>query len=316
MAVRIRKLHRRESPVRSLLLLHHLHIHTKLFQDRTHRHVSASVKRCVGDLYLRGSEYLGPSQGCLDHIKVCPVDAFGNAFKNSLRPRFFLAYILYVRSFHAVCKLCNAHVVRRRDLPAVRPVDLVSIVFARVMRCSDYDSGGTLQMANCKGEHRNRMKRIIQVCLDPVGCQDKRCRERKLLRVMPRVVCDRDGRGFERRKVLTEPLCDLPNHERIDSVRASPDHTAHSRSPERKGCVEPLVKLVDVVLFNQILDFASKKVVLLILNVSSSLFQDLILLFYTDIHNLPLFLLQYTNHSPRRANKQEAGKPSPIFLHY
>ena len=78
---------------------------------------------------------------------------------------------LYCRQiFNSQNFFCNAFVMRRCKLCAIFPVYLVTIVFRRVVACSDIDTCYAAQLTYCKGQFRCWTKGFKLICLDTVCC--------------------------------------------------------------------------------------------------------------------------------------------------
>ena len=66
-----------------------------------------------------------------------------------------------------------------RNLRAILPITLVTVVLRRVMTGRDHDTGDTAQLPQCKGQFRCGTQRIKHISPDPVGRQTKRRLVRK-----------------------------------------------------------------------------------------------------------------------------------------
>jgi len=65
---------------------------------------------------------------------------------------------------------CNTFIMRRCKLCAIFPVYLVTIVFRRVVACSDIDTCYAAQLTYCKGQLWCWTKRLKLICLDAICC--------------------------------------------------------------------------------------------------------------------------------------------------
>ena len=177
--LRVRIADCREIPVRKLLLRYYIYIlKSKLFKDPSGRDIAGSVKRCVNDLQIPAL--------CLDRIhmddlflKLCHVsiiDSLSDHFEKSCLYCVFLVHGLYGIPVGDCLYLAHdTGIMRWCDLRAVLPVNLVSVVFRRIVAGCYVDTCHTAQMTYCKGKLRCRTKCLKDISLDPVCCQAKCC---------------------------------------------------------------------------------------------------------------------------------------------
>ena len=184
----------------------------------------------------------------------------------------------------------------RCDLSAIRPVDLITVVYAWIVACCDNDSRCRLEIPYGKGEHRYRMKRIIKICPYSVCSEDKGCRVCEFIAVVPAVVGNDAGRTLNLLQIICKPLGDLADHECVDPVRPPSDDATHSRSAECQSRIEAVIEVVPVLSLQSLLDFRSESLGLLTSDIGLRLLKNVFLHFLTNVH-LSSLLSQNTSIS-------------------
>ena len=108
----------------------------------------------------------------LQRLDIRIIDVFSD---HLIEPLLFCLFFLHGIHLCIVCHSLylshDAGVMRRCDLCAVLPVNLVAVVLRRVVAGGDVDAGDTMQCADCKGQLRCRTQRFKHISLDAVGCQ-------------------------------------------------------------------------------------------------------------------------------------------------
>ena len=177
--LRVRIADCREISVWKFLFRYYVYVlKSKLFQDSSGRDITSSVKWCVNDLEVLAL--------CLDGIhmddlflKLCHVsivNSLSDHLEKSCLHCFFFIHGLYGIPVGDCLNLTHdSGVMRWCDLCTVFPVNLVSVVFRRVMAGCYVDTCNASQMTYCKGKLRCRAKCLEDVSLDSVSCQAKCC---------------------------------------------------------------------------------------------------------------------------------------------
>ena len=177
--LRVRIADCREISVWKFLFRYYVYVlKSKLFKDSSGRDITGSVKRCVNDLEVLAL--------CLDGIhmddlflKLCHIsiiNSLSNHFEKTCLHCFFLVHGLYGIPVGDCLYLAHDPCIMRWcDLCAIFPVNLVSVVFRRVMAGCYVDTCNASQMTYCKRKLRCRTKCLKDIRLNSVSCQAKRC---------------------------------------------------------------------------------------------------------------------------------------------
>ena len=174
--------------------------------------------------------------------------------KQSPRRRFFLGDTL---NFPEIGNFMNFFydqlIVRRYDLPAVRPIHFITVVLGGIMACRDHDSRGCLARAHRKRQFGRRAQPVEQEHLNPVRAEDQRRIERKFRRHFSAVIRDRNRGGGRRirrrtrldcfRQVIAVSLCRFCYRVDIHPVRPRTDHAAQSPSTKFQFTVKTIMDL-------------------------------------------------------------------------
>ena len=149
----------------------------------------------------------------------------------------------------------DAGVVRRDDLRAVAPVDLVAVVLRRVVARGDHHAGARVRRGDRPRGGRRRPRSVREVDAKPGATEHARGVLGELERVVARVVTDHDAAS--RRvadlceQVGREPRRDLADEHAVHPVRAGAEDAAQpggaelELAPERLGELRVAVAAVE-----------------------------------------------------------------------
>ena len=139
-----------------------------------HRHVACSMERSVddADLILHLLYDLLVDDGILHMGDVFIIDLLAYGDIESCCLSLFpghgpcLGEVLYGKDL-----LGNSLVMRRRELSAVLPVYLVSVIIRGIVAGSDIDAGYAVKLPDCKAELRCGPQGLKAICLYAIGSQ-------------------------------------------------------------------------------------------------------------------------------------------------
>ena len=132
----------------------------------------------------------------------------------------------------------------RRDLAAVRTVDLVAVVFGWIVTCRDDNAAARAKIAHRERERGRRHQAGINVHANAVCGKNTRRGLGKKTGVDAAVVGDGDGGGGKMRlEIIGIALRGLADGENIHAVRARAEHAAQSAGAEGKVTVKAVLDL-------------------------------------------------------------------------
>ena len=123
----------------------------------------------------------------------------------------------------------------RGNLASIRSVDLIAIVFGRIVRGGHHDSGRTVQFTDGKGQARSGHQLRINPYLNAIGCKNTGSHLRKQVRLDPGIIADRNPALFRRKMgndVIGQSLRSFPDRVDIHPVRAGTNHPAQTACAE------------------------------------------------------------------------------------
>ena len=142
-----------------------------------------------------------------------------------------IVHVLQQRN-HALCRL-------RRHLAAVGAVDLIAVVFRRVVAGRNADAEAAVQMAHGKTQRRNRLKAGVEIGCDAVG--RKNCCRFTGKNIALDAAVMADGNGLRQIRLI-EILCNClrcaADHIDIHPVRARAEHAAQACRTKLQIAVE------------------------------------------------------------------------------
>ena len=147
--------------------------------------------------------------------------------------------------------LCDYVRLGRGQLCAVLPVDLVTVVFLRVMGCGDVDARDAAVVTDCKGQLRGRAQLVEDQRLDAVRGEDARGLLCELGREVTGVVCDRNAAVHRRLTVrydqLRKALRRLTDGKAVHAVEADAQNAAQACRAERQRRIKTALDLFFIV---------------------------------------------------------------------
>ena len=139
----------------------------------------------------------------------------------------------------------------RGQLCAVLPVDLVAVVFLRIVRCGDIDACDAAVVTDCEGQLRGRAQFIEQQRLDAVCGEDAGGLLGELGREMAGVVSDGDAALHGLRAVRNDELCKalggLTDGKAVHAVEADAQNAAQAGGAERQRRIEAALDLLVII---------------------------------------------------------------------
>ena len=148
-------------------------------------------------------------------------------------------------------------ILRRRNLRAVFPVNLIAVILGRVVACGNDNAGDAAELAKREGKLGSRTKRLETVGLNAVGGKTKRGFLAEFHGHSSRIVSNCDtflGTALLQNEV-GKTLCGLPNGIQIHPVRACADNAAKAARAEFEALVKALTNLFVVILDGEQLRF-------------------------------------------------------------
>ena len=127
------------------------------------------------------------------------------------------------------------------DLAAVRAIDLVAVVFGRVVGGGDHHTGGSVQIPGGKGHRRHRHQLGPEEHLDPVGSEDLRRYPGKEVTFNATVIANGNGGGgvllFQE---IGQTLGGLGHGINIHPVGTGTDHTPEAPGAESQISIKSI----------------------------------------------------------------------------
>ena len=147
--------------------------------------------------------------------------------------------------------LCDYVRLGRGQLCAVLPVDLVAVVFLRVVGCGDVDARDAAVVTDCKGQLRGRAQLVEDQRLDAVRGEDARGLLCELGREVTGVVCDRNAAVHRlltvRYDQLRKALRRLTDGKAVHAVEADAQNAAQACRAERQRRIKTALDLFFIV---------------------------------------------------------------------
>ena len=224
----------REMAVRVLLLGHDGHVlDAELPGQHPHTLESGAVERRIDELQLRDARAIADALGvdgideffkdCVRDIRDRP-GGEGRVKVRTLRRREEVQLFDHLQN--DVCGL-------RRDLAAVRTIDLIAVVLRGIVAGGDADADAAVQLAHSKAQRRNRLEPGIEMCGDAVCGEDRRGLARKHVGADAAVV----GNGGTLRQlravqIVGNGLCGAADDIDVHAVRARAKDAAQTGGAE------------------------------------------------------------------------------------
>ena len=141
-----------------------------------HRHCAGPVKRCVNGPQVITFFFnkAGTKRQAFDHVDKRRIDLFVNHLEEAGRKRLVFRQRKDGRALDFAYFGYDFLVVRGDDLAAVGPIDLVAVVFSRIVRGRYHDARGGAQEAHGKGKLGRGSKRGKQIRGNIVSAQHAR----------------------------------------------------------------------------------------------------------------------------------------------
>ena len=251
--LRVRIGYGREITVRLLLLRNDRDVlESQLFQNSEGRDQSGSVKRSVDDLQILRllADRFRVKDVLLQLGDVIRVDLFTDLHIETLVDRFLLIHGLAGGILGDRLDLSHdAAVMGRRDLRAVFPVHLVSVVFGRIVAGCDVDAGNASQMTDRIGQLRRGAECVKYISLDAVCGKRERGAFGELIMHAAGIVRDRHTLllGTDLQDVIRKALRRLTDDIDIHAVGSRSDNAAKTCRAELKIHVETLFDLIFII---------------------------------------------------------------------
>ncbi len=136
-----------------------------------------------------------------------------------------IVHVLQQRN-HALCRL-------RRHLTAVGAVDLIAVVFRRVVAGRNADAEAAVQVTHGEAQRRDRLEPGIEVRRDAVGGEDCGSLAGEDVALNAAVMANGDGlRQLRLIEILCNCLRRAADHVNIHPIRACAEHAAQTRRAE------------------------------------------------------------------------------------
>ena len=177
------------------------------------------------------------------HRVQIPADGlFADPVNEALRyPRFKIDAHDVRKRVNAVDGALNLLRGFGRDLAAVRPVDLVAVVFRGVVARGEHDAAAAGKVPHRKRKRRSRHDHGIQIDLNAVAREHFGCRAREHIALDAAVVGDGKLRCREfAHAILAVSLRGFRHRIHVHPVRARADHAAKAAGAELQLPIEPV----------------------------------------------------------------------------
>ena len=232
-----------EVPVGLSLLFHHGNVGESAFLQRAgNRLQSRSVQRAV-------------DYGNITVNSVSVEDRLGLHFFDKRR-QDFLSDIPDASGLQRVLKISALHIPEniqavdfrkdacrgfRRDLTAIRSVNLVAVVFGRIVRCRDHHAGRGPEPAHGKADGRHWQKLRPEMDRDAIGGKHSCRRSGKNVAFDPTVVADHNACSLA--QGIGQSLARLGNDIDIHPIGPRADHAAQAARAKGQIAIERVFDL-------------------------------------------------------------------------
>ena len=144
-----------------------------------------------------------------------------------------------------------------RDLAAVVVVDLVAVVDGRVVRRSEHDARGGVQVTHRKGQRGNGLDARVHVDVHAVGGKDGGGHALEVLALEAGVARERErGVLVVGVEVVRHALGGLRDHVDVHAVGAHAERAAKAGGAKGEAAIEGVVELVLVALLHELLELS------------------------------------------------------------
>ncbi|OJG25599.1 hypothetical protein RR47_GL001648 [Enterococcus columbae DSM 7374 = ATCC 51263] len=190
--LRVRVRAGQEVAIRLLLLLDHRDVAVAhLLQGASHRLQTGAIQRAVHDGHILINLFTKQNRLTLDLFHEGGVDLIRDVLDAAVCHACFKITGL------DVCKDIQFFNLRQNfrsslsgDLAAVRTVDLIAVILARVVRSRHHDTCGGVQITGRKRHGRNRHQDRPDIDLNTIGCEHARCHLCKHIALDAAVIAD------------------------------------------------------------------------------------------------------------------------------
>ena len=252
--LRVGRFHRREVAVNHHLLRDGTHVgKAELTQCLRHQPVTTSVNGCIDYLHIPvGGHRLRRQRERFDALEIHPVESlvqYGNVLR--MQAGFYPVDVGNRRDLGD-----NIPVVRRDHLRTVRPVSLITVVFAGIVRRGHHHAAFAAELPDSEAELRSRTERVEQEYPETIRCEDVGHAFGELAAVVATVVTDShlyllSGKCLG--EVIGKPLRGHAYRVDIHPVRSHTHDAAQTSCTKFQISVETFGKLL-LIIVNQMLD--------------------------------------------------------------
>ena len=180
--------------IRILLFRYHVDVlEAKLGQHSPYGQITGAAQRRVYDFYIfcHFFDDIGMNDLLLQLRHISIVDFSADSPIQAGKHSFFLVHGLHTMViFDGLNLPDNLLVPGSRNLCTILPVHFITVIFRRIVACSDHDTCRTSQHSQSKGQLRCRSQGIKYISPDSIGSQTQACLICKLRRHSPGIICD------------------------------------------------------------------------------------------------------------------------------
>ena len=182
---RIRRYHCRE-----ITILHHLLGYTiyifksPFFQRGRNQNTTCTMQRSINnaEIFLT-LDHFRIDRNRMNHIQIDLIHISTDNLN-----QIFVAFKLNVGNCHLIYFIDNSGIVRSKYLCTIIPISLITVVFSRIVACSDIDTTLATEVTDSKRNFRCRTQIIEEIYFDTV-CREDICRNlSKLVAVVAAVI--------------------------------------------------------------------------------------------------------------------------------
>ena len=245
--------HGGKAPIRQLLLGHDVHVlHADFLQNAAHRNVAGAVQRRVYDLQRRAdlARQFGVDGELPDGGDVGIVHLGADVFKQSGVQRGLLVHGQRFGVAGFGQQVGNALYGLGGHLAAVRPVDLIAVIFAGVVAGGNDHARDAAQVPHREREHRHRPQRGEQVRLYARSRQHQRGFAGEHIAHQAGIVGDGHAlfcAAGMREDILGQRARHAAHVVFVHAVRACAEHAAHARRTKFEIAVKAILDFGGVV---------------------------------------------------------------------
>ena len=269
-----------------------------LLKNSSNRYISRPVKRSIDDLQVLCllPNDLRMNAERLDSSDIRIIDLLPDILKEPLLSGLLFGHGLYrIGAAHQIYLIHDVFVVRRGDLGSVLPVDLVPVIFPRVMAGRNDNPGFAVQVAQGKGQLRSWAQRSKAVGSNAVGAKDQSSFHGKFRRHPSGIKGNDRSFLFSLffQNIIGQSLRRPADRIDVHTIRAGSDDPPKTAGPEFQILIEAVMDFLRIA--RNLLQFLLRSLVI------TGTFQPLTILYKSSVFHfyysyILAFLFQFLKH--------------------